>query len=112
MGLGPAKFGLLYILVSSHSTSVSFASCSLLLGLSWLWQASSASLILYSSGSCQLIIFILLGPSFFHYLFFSLLSFLVCHSLHLLWFPQPFSGFPLFGWSSPPNDVLSKAFSS
>jgi len=71
--LGPAKFGLLYILVSSHSTSVSFASCSLLLGLSWLWQASSASLILYSSGSCQLIIFILLGPSFF-IIYFSLYS--------------------------------------
>jgi len=68
--LGPAKFGLLYILVSSHSSSVSFASCSLLLGLSWLWQAQSASLILYSSGSCQLIIFILLGPSFFVVYFF------------------------------------------
>jgi len=63
--LGPAKSGVLFIMVSSHSISFTFASCSLLVGISWLWLTYSASLILYASGSCQIFIFILLGPTFF-----------------------------------------------
>jgi len=81
--LGPAKVGLLRLLVSFKSISLSLAAFSLVLGLTWLWLSNSLCLILYSSGSCQFIIYILLGTQHFsiYFLIYSLSLFAV-QSIH------------------------------
>lgn len=91
--LGPAKAGLLWVLVSSHSISLPFASLSLLLGIIWLWLSFSFSLILYSSRSCQFLIFFLLGPSYvivFYLLYCLALLAVLCISFEII---SPFLAF-------------------
>jgi len=63
--LGPLKAGLLWLLVNVTHPSLSLASASLFLGVILLWLSSRIQLILYASGSCQLLILVVLGPSFF-----------------------------------------------
>jgi len=63
--LGPAKFGLLFLLVFCQDPSFCLPFFSLLFGLQVANVSLSLPLLLYASGSCQLIWFILLGPSFF-----------------------------------------------
>lgn len=65
--LGPLKFGLLWLLVNLAHPSLILASASMVLGIILLWLSSSLHLVLYASGSCQLIILILLGPTAFPY---------------------------------------------
>jgi len=63
--LGPPKVGLLWLLVSSTNPSLILASASLFLGIILLWLSSQLQLVLYASGSCQLLLLVVLGPSFF-----------------------------------------------
>jgi len=63
--LGPLKLGLLYLLVNINSPSLILASASLCLGIILLWLSSQIHLVLYASGSCQLLILVVLGPSVF-----------------------------------------------
>jgi len=63
--LGPLKVGLLWLVVSVDHPSLYLASASLFLGVALLWLSSQTHLVLYASGSCQLLILVLLGPSAF-----------------------------------------------
>jgi len=63
--LGPLKVGLLWLLVNITHPSLILASASLCLGIIMLWLTSQIQLVLYASGSCQLLILIVLGPSVF-----------------------------------------------
>jgi len=69
--LGPIKVGLLFLLVNVVHPSLCLSSLSLVAGLILLWLSSQSFLVLYASGSCQLLILILLGPSAFA-LYFSI----------------------------------------
>ena len=50
--------------------SLILASAPLVLGVLILWLTSLPSLVLYASGSCQLLILVLLGPSSFPIYYF------------------------------------------
>lgn len=63
--LGPLKVGLLWLLVNITHPSLILVSASLCLGIILLWLSSQIRLVLYASGSCQLLIFVVLGPSVF-----------------------------------------------
>lgn len=63
--LGPAKFGLLFLLVFCQCPSFCFPFIALLFGLLVAYVSQSISLLLYASGSCQLLWYFFLGPSFF-----------------------------------------------
>jgi len=66
--LGPLKVGLLWLLVSITHPSLILASASLLFGIFLLILSSQVQLVLYASGSCQLLILMVLGSSVFpHY---------------------------------------------
>ena len=71
--LGPTKFSLLYLLVSSSHYSLLLPLLALIFGLFVLFTSYSLSLVLYASGSCQLIFIILLGPSPFPVFYFTYL---------------------------------------
>ena len=76
--LGPLKLGILYLLVDISRPSIILLSLSLLTGLVLLFLATHISVLLFASGSVQLLILVLLGPSLcpFYYLIylFSLLG--------------------------------------
>jgi len=85
--LGPIKFGLLYLFTAINSPSLALSSVSLLFGTYMLWVTSSLGLILYASGSCQLLIFVLVGPGLLphYFLIYCLaLSGLYFFSIHKL----------------------------
>jgi len=63
--LGPLKVGLLWLIVRVVHPSLALFSLSLLVGLTLLWLSSAANVVLYASGSCQLLILVFLGPSAF-----------------------------------------------
>jgi len=63
--LGPLKVGLLWLLVSITHPSLILASASLFLGIILLWLSSQVQIVLYASGSCQVLILVVLGPSVF-----------------------------------------------
>jgi len=63
--LGPLKIGLLWLLVNITLPSLILASASLCLGIIILWLSSQIHLVLYASGSCQLLILVVLGSSVF-----------------------------------------------
>jgi len=63
--LGPLKFGLLWLLVSSGSRSMVLLFLPLSLGLLLLWVSPFPRVLLYASGSAQVFILSLLGSSFF-----------------------------------------------
>lgn len=65
--LGPLKFGLLWLLVSSSHPSLLLYFASLCLGITLLWLSSTITIVLYASGSCQLLFLVLLGPYVFIY---------------------------------------------
>lgn len=69
--LGPIKVGLLWLSVNVVHPSLCLSTLSLFAGLILLWLSSQSYLVLYASGSCQLLILILLGPSAFA-LYFSI----------------------------------------
>jgi len=72
--LGPLKVGYLWLIVNVGHTSLVLLFVSLLLGLVILWLSSQTPIVLYASGSCQLLILVLLGPS----------AFAVYYSIYLL----------------------------
>lgn len=75
--LGPLKFGLLWLIVNIQYPSLILASASLFVGVILLWLTERVHLVLYASGSCQLIILVFLGSSLFPvYYFIYLLSLL------------------------------------
>jgi len=63
--LGPLKLGILWLLVNIKGASLLLFLASLFLGLVLLWVSTSIHLLLFASGARQLIILVLLGPSFF-----------------------------------------------
>lgn len=63
--LGPLKFGLLWLIVNITHPSLILASASLCLGIIILWLSSQIQIVLYASGSCQLLFLVVLGPSIF-----------------------------------------------
>jgi len=63
--LGPLKAGLLWLIVNVSHPTFLLVSASLLLGLLLLWLSHQFHLVLYASGSCQLLILVLIGPSTF-----------------------------------------------
>jgi len=63
--LGPLKIGQLWLVVNAVHPSIILAAASLVLGIIILWLSSASHLVLYASGSCQLLILVLLGPSAF-----------------------------------------------
>jgi len=63
--LGPLKIGLLWLLVNITHPSLILASASLCLGIIILWLSSQIHLVIYASGSCQLLILVVLGSSVF-----------------------------------------------
>lgn len=63
--LGPLKVGLLWLSTNIVHPTLPLASLSIFVGLIVLWVSSQAYLVLYASGSCQLLILIVLGPSGF-----------------------------------------------
>jgi len=63
--LGPAKTGLLWLSVNISFCSLVLCSASLIVGILILWVSEQVNLVLFASGSCQFIIFLLLGPSLF-----------------------------------------------
>jgi len=80
--LGPLKIGILWLVVNAVHPSIFLASASMVLGIIILWLSSQTHLVLYASGSCQLVILVLLGPpSFPHYYFIYLLAL-----LGIIWF--------------------------
>jgi len=72
--LGPLKVGYLWLIVNVGHSSLVLLSVSLILGLFILWLSSQTHLVLYASGSCQLLVLVLLGPS----------AFAVYYSIYLL----------------------------
>jgi len=68
--LGPIKVGQLWLVVSAAHTSLLLSAASTLLGIIILWLSSQPSLVLYASGSCQLLILVLLGPASFPLYYF------------------------------------------
>lgn len=63
--LGPLKIGILWLLVSVSHPSLLLAFAALLVGVLLLWLTATLHIVVYASGSCQLIILLLMGPSFF-----------------------------------------------
>jgi len=63
--LGPLKVGLLWLVVNVVHPSLLLASSPLVVGIILLMLTSRTHLVLYASGSCQLLILVLLGPSAF-----------------------------------------------
>jgi len=63
--LGPLKLGLLWLVVNVSHPSFLLNTASLVIGLILLWLSSQYHLVLYASGSCQLLILVLIGPSAF-----------------------------------------------
>lgn len=63
--LGPLKVGLLWLIVNVDHPILVLLTASLVLGIIILWLSSQTHLVLYASGSCQLLILVLLGPSAF-----------------------------------------------
>jgi len=63
--LGPLKVGILWLVVNAVHPSIILASASMVVGIIILWLSSHSHLVLYASGSCQLLILVLLGPSAF-----------------------------------------------
>lgn len=63
--LGPLKTGLLWLSVNVSFCSLVLCSASLFLGIVLLWVSDQINLVLFASGSCQFLIFILLGPTLF-----------------------------------------------
>jgi len=63
--LGPLKVGLLWLLVNISHPSLILASASIFLGIILLWLSSRIHLVLYASGSCQVLILVFLGPHVF-----------------------------------------------
>jgi len=61
--LGPLKVGLLWLVVNVVHPSLILASASLVIGIILLWLSSQSHIVLFASGSCQLLILVLLGPS-------------------------------------------------
>lgn len=53
--LGPPKFGLIFLLVNSHFPSINLPLLALVFGLLVAYISQSLSLLLYASGSCQLL---------------------------------------------------------
>lgn len=70
--MGPTKIGLLYLFLDISTPSLPLLSLSLLTGLVLLFLATHISILLYASGSVQLLILVLLGPSLgpFYYLIY------------------------------------------
>jgi len=79
--LGPIKFGLLWLLVSASHAPLTLSFLALLLGLLLLYTSLSVPMILYASGSVQVIVLIVLGPSLFPLYYSIYLSALFCVSL-------------------------------
>jgi len=67
--LGPLKFGLLWLIVRIDHPSLILASASLFLGIILLWLSGRIQLVLFASGSCQLLFLTFLGPTFFPFYF-------------------------------------------
>lgn len=67
--LGPLKLGLLFLFLDISRPSTILLFLSLLTGLILLFLASHVSVLLYGSGSVQLLILVLLGPSLGPYYF-------------------------------------------
>jgi len=65
--LGPLKFGLLWLLVNISHPSLLLYFASLGVGIALLWVSSTITIVLYASGSCQLLFLVLLGPYVFVY---------------------------------------------
>jgi len=65
--LGPLKFGLLWLLVNISQPTVLLYFASFILGIILLWLSSTITIVLYASGSCQLLFLVLLGPYVFVY---------------------------------------------
>jgi len=88
--LGPLKFGLLYLFTATSTSSLALSSASLFFGIFLLWVSSSLGLVLYASGSCQLLIYVLVGtgllPHYFliYCLALSGLHFYTIHKLSAL----------------------------
>jgi len=61
--MGPLKIGILYLFLGISRPSIPLLSLSLLTGLVLLFLASHISGLLFASGSVQLLILVLLGPS-------------------------------------------------
>lgn len=61
--MGPLKFGILYLFLDIRRPSFPLLSLSLLTGLVLLFLATHISGLLFASGSVQLLILVLLGPS-------------------------------------------------
>lgn len=80
--LGPLKVGLLWLIVNVTHPSLILASASLCLGIILLWLSSQIQLVLYASGSCQLFILIVLGPTVFPLYY----SFYLLALLGISWF--------------------------
>ena len=75
--LGPLKVGLLWLVVNVVHPSLLLASFPLVVGIILLMLTSQTHLVLYASGSCQLLILVLLGPlAFFLYYTIYLLALL------------------------------------
>jgi len=72
--LGPLKVGYLWLIVNVGTPFLVLLTVSLVLGLVILWLSPQTHLVLYASGSCQLLILVLLGPS----------AFAVYYSIYLL----------------------------
>lgn len=75
--LGPLKFGLLWLLVNLQHPFLILSSASLFVGVLLLWLSEQVHLVLYASGSCQLLILVFLSSSLFPvYYFIYLISLL------------------------------------
>jgi len=91
--LGPIKVGLLWLSVNVVHPSLCLSTLSLVAGLILLWLTSQSHLVLYASGSCQLLILVLLGPSAFS-------VYLTIYNLALLGIKWVHSGYlsPIFAF--------------
>ena len=99
--LGPTKISLLYLLVSTKFCSLLLPCLALVFGLFVLFTSCSLSLVLYASGSCQLIFLILLGPSPFPVFYFSYLLSLLAISLIDFKLLRPLVAFLCLGGMPP-----------
>jgi len=99
--LGPAKFGLIFLLVNSHFTSINLPLLALVFGLQVAYVSQSLFHLLYASGSCILLWCVLLGPSCFCSFFISYLLSLFAVSILHFRLLRPFVAFLNLGGLPP-----------
>jgi len=108
--LGPLKMGLLWLVVNVSHPSLLLNAASLVIGLILLWLSSRYHLVLYASGSCQLLILVLIGPTAFALYYFIYLLALLSIVWYSIGYISPFFAFLGLGALPPLTIFWAKVY--